>query len=627
MIQADVGEVGIAEAVADGLYRFEYRPARLEQASQTHLRVSLPGGRAHEKELPVCPAPAGQILISAKPNHLLAGQDQHSQLDIQVFDSRGAPVAGAPITLSVNTGILHAVEDLGQGRYRASYVPPSDAFPQVAIIMAANPAGARLDRVAVGRVVIPITARIDLPGKTAPGTRMRMVVAGRSFGPVQADRSGQFNLPILVPPGYGKGQATSIDRVGNRKTRWVDLFLPETNQLGLWAYPTRLPADGRSKSRLLLTTIDRYGKPSDVGQVLLRAERGQLSPLLHLAEGLYESYYTAAGSVADGRDRIRVRFPEGGGKSHASAEIDLLPGPAQRLALRVPELLAADSSSRGLIEVEVTDRRGNPVAGQPVALACSEGKVVDLEESRPGFHTAALVVDRDPQCWDSRIEARVEDRPGGAPDRILVCQQSLDEGLDAVVVDPLGLPSSGQPVMMECDKAQPSTAASNRLGRVRFDLALGGSAPVTCLLHTSSGRVRKQIHLLPGSDREPARLLPIDLDIDLPPDAPPSALVDVPLHPPLAVALHLRVSPPARGQDSYRLVVEVTGEPGGPEPRIDLSASCGKLSPLHREASGRYAGEWRPPAPGWVRAVLTAVERSSHVGVVETLIEREGQEP
>ncbi len=616
-VEASRGRAGKVEQVQGGLYRFRFHPPRLDRAGTVGLSSPDISTRV---ELPLCPHPAGRIEVETEPEHLLAGQGQKAFMHIRAFDPKGRPLADLPLELTVNVGRIESFSDMSEGRYRAVYEPPGDPYPQVAIIMVANPLGARLDRVAVARVVIPITARVELPGKTAPGTRVQMRVAGRSFGPVRADGEGRFSLPILVPPGYSEGRATSIDRAGNRKTRTIDLYLPQTNQLGLWAYPRKLPADGRSRSRLLVTTITPFGTPRDLGGVSIHSRKGRIGALRHLATGLYEAYYTAPESVGSGSDRIEVAFPGGGSKSRAAVDVKLLPGPAARVELRAPELLPADGKSAGALEVRVSDARGNPVGRGRVTLTSDQGEVRSLIEVEPGLHGAELVVKTLPDRWVGRVRVQVKDRLGNSPDHLMVEASGIrteGEGswaLEAVLADSLGLPVQGGEVSMTAGDRR-VTRTSDEFGRVRFPLQqTDRPGPRRCLLGADRGRIQRQVYWVVEEGR--ARLLDIGLDEALPPAAPLTARADVQLHPPAAVRVAIRA---AAGDVKVR-ITDLDGNPLANR-RIRLSASKGELGRPAEVAPGEFAAEWNPGRTGWSRAVLSAVDLASGVGAVVTVVE------
>jgi hypothetical protein len=626
-IAASRGRLDPPEPLGRGTYRLRFHPPRDPQAERLRLTVAGQDGI----ELPLCARPAGRIAIAAEPASLLAGQGQRAVLRIRALDAAGRPVTAAPIQITANVGRVGPVRALGDGRYRAVFIPPDDPFPQVAILMAANPRSARLDRVAVGRAVVPITARVELPGETAPGTRMQMRVAGRVFGPVRADARGRFELPILVPPGIDRGRATSIDRAGNRKTRTIELFLPETKRLGLWAYPLRLPADGQARSRLLVTTIDRFGRPQDLKQrsrgLQIEAERGRVGSLRHLDRGLYEAYYTAPASTGDGRVTIRVGFPRAGSKSRAEVQLRLLPGPAQQVKIEAPDLLAADGASRGRLVLRVADGRGNPVPGRLVTLAADPGRILDLKEVEPGLHRAALVVGAQPQRWISTISARVRDRAGGRPERLLLDGEALavdDAGrmiLTAVLVDGLGLPVPHLEVRLRVGDAE-SRSKTGAFGRVRLEVpGPGGPGVHSGRLTVAGVDLVKPIHWFAGGGR--AWLLPIGLAAALPPAKALTARADVRLHPPAGARIALRALAPAEPGRIWTLEIEAFAADGRAldRERLQPSASIGSIGPLRTTSPGHHRAGWTPPAAEWSRAVISVADGVTGAGAV-TRIER-----
>ncbi len=614
-----IGRVARIQAAGPDLVLLEYAPGALgegQTSGEDACQLARQGGDGLAFSLPLCVHPAGEILVRATPEHLLAGVGQRAVLDIQARDPEGRPWLGQPLELTANIGQASAVQELGEGRYRADYLPPGDPFPQVAVLMVANPRGARLERVAVGRAVVPITARIELPGRTEPGTRMEMRVAGRSFGPVVADRAGNFKLPILVPPGYGTGLASSTDRAGNRRRREVDLFLPEVNQLGLWAFPRRLTADGRARASLLITTVDRHGNPADLAGATLGAGRGRVSAPRRLARGLLEAIYTAPEAAgAEGADRVEVRFP--GGKQHSAVELSLLPGPAARATLEAPASLPADGRSTAELRLRVEDARGQPVGGKAVRLEVSAGRVEGLHEERPGLHLARLVAPEAGERWELGVRATVRDPQGQDPARILVAEPGLRAGpgqaslLEAVVVDAAGQPVPGVEVTLEGVRAE----ASDALGRVRLELPGPPPArPVTLVLSVRGGQLSTQIAWVAGPD-DHGRLLGVVRDQVLPVAAPLEAAVRLQLYPAAALVLRLGARP---GEAPGEVLVEVHASDAGGAPvqvpALSLAASAGELSAPREAGPGLYRARWRGPEAARAALVLSATDLTSGVG-------------
>ena len=627
------GKLGAVEDLGEGLFRTQFTPPKLKKPGKTVLKGAWKAGDKviqGSMRLPMCPKPTGVVTVRAEPEKLLAGEGQQAFLHITVKDAEGEPQEGLPLEITTNVGKIKHLRDLGQGKYQAIYLPPGDPFPQVGIVMVANPMGARLDRVPVGRVVIPITARIELPGKTRRGTRMSMEIAGKRFGPVTADRRGRFKLPILVPPGYQRGKATSVDRVGNKRTRLVNLYLPETNQLGLWGYPRVLPADGKSKSRLLVTTIDPYGKPTDIGGVRIQAKYGNVSDIKDIGKGLYEAYYTAPTTTADGYDQLEVFFPKGGYKSRAMLQERLLPGPVDQVKVEATDLLPADNRTRGKITVEIQDERGNPVGWQRVAVSASTGKLSAVKETRPGRHEATLVVPPEQDIWTADVLAEVRDIGGKVPRRIMVSKDSLiidgeKRFLEAVLVDATGRPVSDAPVQVK-ENGHVLDGQTGMFGRVRVGLTRPrDESPRRCLILARKGRLQKVVYWVEEGAK--SRLLPYNLDPALPPDEPLKKEARIKLHPGAEVYVNLFADPPRQTGGPWLLRTQVLYGDGKPAEgrKVRFSASSGKLGPVQEAKEGWSTAVFYPGAPGWKRIVISAVETKSHVGAVKQLIEAGGK--
>jgi len=613
--ESNFGRIDEVKALGQGLYRMRFWPPSDSKASEIKLKAKLEGDQAYlpSESFPLCRHPAGRIALKVRPAQLIAGLGQSSLLDLMVFDHADKPVSGLPLQVSCNVGRLDPLQEMGQGRYQIRYHPPGDPFPQVAIILVSSPKLSRMDRIAVARAVIPITARIELPGRTEPGTRMSMSIAGKRYGPVRADNLGKFTLPILVPPGYGRAKATSVDRAGNKKTRSVDLFLPETNQLGLWAWPSSLQADGLARSRILITSIDRFGMLKDRTHLRAKARRGTIGKLRRLDRGLFEAYYQAPASLGDGKDRIDLFLSGKKDKNLASLELCLLEGPAHGLELQVPEVLEADGRSQAQLRLRVLDDSGQVLRGHLVRWQSNVGNVTEGSQDDQGWHKSTLKVEQNPKTWTAEIRAEVRDRPGSVPTRILIGPQALqkvntrDWVLEGVVVDEGGLPVSGIKLSLHCGEQMKHSKPTDAFGRTRIPLlTLPGSVPSICFLRQVEGSLEKTLAWIWRENRPV--LLPLDLDDALPPGQALVAQAEVPLHPaaPVKLSLHLEAGPEP---GVHRIRIKVTGT----DPKLKASASCGQLGPLKPLSSGQYELHYSAPDAQCKKALVTVVEQNHHV--------------
>ena len=370
------------QQVAPGLFRVRPSPgARV---------VKLAAGDAGA-EAPVEPPP-GAIQITADPPVPVKGRDASVALAFTVRDAAGAPdPTAAPPLVAASSGKVSALTPDGPGKFRARYEPSSARHPEVAVLFAFSPrcplcATPR----AVGDIILPLTAAIELPGESEPGIRTTVSVGGRTFGPVVADAQGRFKVPILVPPG-AHAVADSVDETGNRKRTNVDLGLPEVDRLACAAWPRALPADGTSEAALWCAAAEAAGAPASHPQIVLEASTGSLTAPEEVRQGLLRARFRPPSGGAAAEARVVARYPAGGKASTEEVRIALGAGAPAEIAValeREPLLPGTATAAR----IEVRDARGAPLGRPQVAEGSTEGFVAPDR----------FVARRDPGDWVQR---------------------------------------------------------------------------------------------------------------------------------------------------------------------------------------------------------------------------------
>ena len=326
--------------------------------------------------------PTDQVALTLTPAHPVKGRDREATLDVHLKTSAGTPdVEAPPPVLRANVGTLEALERVGPGAFRARYLLPATRYPEVVVLVAfsAWPSPASLEG-AAGSLVVPLSTAIDLPGRTEPGAKMAIEIAGQTFGPVRASGDGHFQLPVVVPPGHRFGRGTVVDRIGNRRVEKVDLALPPTNPLACVMTPRTIPL-GTGTARVLCATTDPYGVPVDAAAVTLTARRGHLTGPERAGRGLLEWRYRAPGAEV-APDYLEARWRRGGPLAKESLTVDLEQGPAQHLTLTTPEPLVFRGGSLPL-ELDARDALGLPRPGALPGGARQRGFVRTVEGARP----------------------------------------------------------------------------------------------------------------------------------------------------------------------------------------------------------------------------------------------------
>jgi hypothetical protein len=410
--------------------------ASVEAAGQALFRVvPAPGARsvtlragAAEVVAAVEPPP-GVVAITVATPAPVKGRDAAVVLGLAVLRADGTADEGAPApVISVSAGTVRDLAPAGPGRFRAVFAPAATLHPDVAVILALVPrcplcATPR----AVGYAALPVSAAVDLPGESDPGTRTTVTVAGRRFGPVVADARGRFHVPVVIPPGARFAEATTLDALGNRRETRIDLRLPDVDRVACAAWPPAVPADGRAEAIVHCVGSTAAGLPAPDARLVLLASAGKAEPLAPVpgAGALQRARWRAPSGRGAGEAVLAASYPDGGPASHDEVRVGLSSGPPAEIVAR----LARDPVPLGATvaaETAVQDARGDALgvpSGPPGAtlgfvspdrfVAAPSGLFQDAELSftlPPGREVATLALREVPGGWLAQARS-VDARP------------------------------------------------------------------------------------------------------------------------------------------------------------------------------------------------------------------------
>jgi hypothetical protein len=375
-----------------------------------------------------------RIALQLSPAAPVKGLDTEATLTVRLTGDSRQP----PPVLRANVGTLGGLERLGPGTFRAAYRLPATRYPEVAIIVAFAPwPHPQAVEGALGVLRVPLASAVDVPGRAEPGARVTLALGGKTFGPVEAAADGTFRLPVVVPPGFGVAQTTTVDRARNRKVAALDLRLPPTDQLACVMTPSRLPADGATQARLLCATSDRYGAVARGAKVQWRVGAGALSAPEELGDGITEWRWTAPRELGSGAARLVATWRQGAVDSREELPVELSQGPVRSLSL-VPEEPVAHQGGVALVRALVRDGLGRPLPG--VRLE-GEGLAAVTSDADGG---AALrwPVPTTAALGPREVRVRATGPVGREPARLLA--SAADGGVAVAVLDLAGLPVPGE---------------------------------------------------------------------------------------------------------------------------------------------------------------------------------------
>ncbi|WNG36124.1 hypothetical protein F0U61_22465 [Archangium violaceum] len=410
--------------------------------------------------------PATQVSLTLDPPAPVKGRDKEARLTVRMLQPDGTPDdTGAPPVLRANVGRVEALTRTGPGTWQARYVLPDTRYPEVAILVALSawPHPQSIHG-AYGKVLVPLAASVELPGRTEPNVEIAVTIAGVTFGPTQAAPDGRFRLPVIVPPGHNVGLGRAVDAAGNVRRSRINLALPPTDGLACVLNPQRLPADGVSQARLLCASSDPLGRPVLDARVKASARHGSLRGPTRAEGGLLEWIYTAPRTLPAEPERLVATWPERGSSSREELSLQLVQGPVARVALSLTEPMVHLGST---VPVTATawDAFGRPRPGALVVAQADVGSFSPPREDARGVITRDWTLPPRGQVGEAVVKVLAYGPAGTEPARLHVW---VEGGvLYAGVTDLAGLPVPGQPLRAGSEERVTGEEGTVVLGPVR----------------------------------------------------------------------------------------------------------------------------------------------------------------
>ncbi len=340
------------------------------------------------------PGAARASFISVQGGAIVLGKTQSATVIIGVDEPPGT--ADRPLRLAVNIGAFSDPVRIGPGRYRATYVPPPERYPQVALVAVWRETGpdARIDFLR-----IPLFGTTAVPVRGKPGAQVTIATPFQTFGPVPIDRKGSARVPIVVPPNVRDVQVTVVEPGGVATRKTVALEVPHYNRLTAALVPYAVMADGKDQVRLHVF-YDLDGGARAPEKVTVRATTGAAT-FERTMQGRYLYQYVPP----PGTDAAEVKFAvtiDGDLSARARTAVRLgLPAPAKVVVKPPTQAVAAGSGKAQTVSILVLSAEGlglpakvDVVAnGVPLGTAVAKGNgAYEIAFTPPAEYPAGGVV-------------------------------------------------------------------------------------------------------------------------------------------------------------------------------------------------------------------------------------------
>lgn len=436
------GEVSEWTEIGGGVYTFQFTPTRVMSSSTARLLLK---GRTTNRDslnlgfdVPVSAASTGTIAALSNPKGLVLGQETDSTITITVEGIDKATELDARSA----SGTVENVTYMGDGRFTARYTPQKVNYPHLGIITVVDKAHPSSS---YAYYALPLSGRVKYPVQVRPNANVLLQVDGREFGPVQADAEGKASIDIIVPPGVTKATVTSI--VGDSKGEEVlDLRVPETRKIDLFAPPASIPGDPQLRIPLRAVVLQANGQPDETAKVIFSATAGSVGEATHESNGIYVASYTPPEVKSNTPATIDVQIA-GSTIQNASREISLTPVRATMMMLSAEPSELPTNSTALKVFIKVLDANGSGLADKDILVSATGAKLKGIQDMKGGDYRVDFSTGN---TGEVLVRASVAASPSQNPLRhvlvIPAAQRLNNDGISSVSVGILTVDEFGYPI-------------------------------------------------------------------------------------------------------------------------------------------------------------------------------------
>lgn len=467
---ASGGTAGDLVEVGNGVYRFSFLPPRLEArgAVTFTLKSRLPSKEPLSRTwtVPIEASPRHQVTVAVNPAQLTLNQDKNASVSITLRGGDAAAMNAADLQVRVTSGAVDNLTNLGSGQYSALFTTPTVAYPHVAMVTVAD----KKDPThTYGATAVPLVGKAEFPVSVAPNAKVMLKVAGREFGPIQADAQGRARVPIIVPPGASNATRVQIAADGRVSEEPIDLKIPEGRRVALIPTSTSIPSDARMQVPLRVFVVTPDGRPDENAQVVMTATAGVVAAARHEGGGVYAAGYTPPNGNTTTQATVTVSLANGSSVQTDSMIVSLVPARPTKVTLSPEPATLASGADGFKVHTRVTGPDGSGLGQRTITFTANGARLKELKDLRNGDYLATFATTG---TGPAEVSAVVSSSSTGNPlYRVLLLpgrERIPNDGLSPVAftvatVDEYGYPVPNVPVnlrLISGDGSLPATATT-----------------------------------------------------------------------------------------------------------------------------------------------------------------------
>lgn len=442
-IRLSNGDKASLSEVGNGIYTASLTPSRIETPSDAIMNIRAKGPNRQsitdEVSIRLLPAPSKIVDLRSDPANLLLGADESATIK---FAFENGFAEDAQLSIESSDGNVSNITYLGDNQYSALYTPnPKKLFPHISVITIVDQ---RDPEKTYAAYAFKQVGQTKFPIRTAPNATVTLEVGGRSFGPVQADSSGQARIPIRVPPGEGVAKQTTI--LGNDRTEDnIDLQIPSMNSLAFFPPPSSIPANDKLRIPIRLFVIDKKGNPDSTAAVNFSTTSGIISAAKHIGNGVYVANYQPPKGNSSSSATITADLSDTDQKLDLT--VQLVPQIPNELELSFKQEKLAKNSVSFSVFSKLTDAENNGLSGSNFGFISYGARVNTTKDLGSGDYESTFTTSSDGSV---EITAVPNVKAGSNPISNIVVIPSRgrinNDGLSSVALTMIALDQFGHPV-------------------------------------------------------------------------------------------------------------------------------------------------------------------------------------
>ncbi|MFN7134324.1 MAG: hypothetical protein ACK4N5_19750, partial [Myxococcales bacterium] len=181
------------------------------------------------------------LIVRADRERVQLGRDEQVTLRVEV------PEGAQSLRLFASRGVVGEPVAAGPNVFEATYLPPKQKFPQIAVVAAVadSPSGA-----IHGALTLPLWGEGIAVVKTRPRGQVLLRIGDATFGPAIADDTGTSTTTVVVPPGVAHAY---------HGERAIDLHIPDYPRVLLVPERTAVSIDAARTVEARLYAVEADG--------------------------------------------------------------------------------------------------------------------------------------------------------------------------------------------------------------------------------------------------------------------------------------------------------------------------------------------------------------------------------